>query len=380
MKWGTSGEVNKSMKKSDRFRSVLIFGGAGFIGSNWANRLLETTDAKIHIYDNLSRKGVRHNLDSLQKAAGRSARLQITIGDVRDSAMVERVVRNATEIYNFAAQVAVTTSLLDPRLDFEVNVGGTFNILEAARKSGRRPFILFTSTNKVYGDMDRCKLAATPKRYEYRDRAGISESQPLDFHSPYGCSKGASDQYVRDYARMFDLPTVVLRMSCIAGPRQFGNEDQGWVAHFVYSALRGEPVFIYGDGRQVRDILCVHDLLHAFESVLAARPVTEGQIYNVGGGPGNTVSLLELMAHVEELTRRKLTYRTDERRPGDQLIYVTDFGKLRRHTGWEPCYGVRETLNEIHVWWRSNRYILATLPVLQTSRQTQFQELPGTAA
>ena len=368
------------MKKSDRFRSVLIFGGAGFIGSNWAAHLLETTNAKVHVYDNLSRKGVRHNLDSLQKAAGKSGRLQITVGDVRDSATVERAVRNAIEIYNFAAQVAVTTSLVEPRLDYEVNVGGTFNILEAARKSERRPFLLFTSTNKVYGDMNRCKLIETPKRYEYKETAGISESQPLDFHSPYGCSKGAADQYVRDYARMFDLPTVVLRMSCIAGPRQFGNEDQGWVAHFLYSALRGEPVFIYGDGRQVRDILCVNDLLQAFEAVLAARPVTEGQIYNVGGGPDNTVSLLELIEMVEELTGHKVRYRMEDRRPGDQFIYVTDFGKIRQHTGWEPRYGVRETLKEIYGWWRNHRQAFTTPAVLRPLTTPELQEVPGTAA
>jgi CDP-paratose 2-epimerase len=368
------------MNKSDRFRSALIFGGAGFIGSNWATRLLETTNAKVHIYDNLSRKGVRHNLDSLQQAAGKSGRLQITVGDVRDAAAVERAVHNATEIYNFAAQVAVTTSLVDPRLDFEVNVGGTFNILEAARKSGNRPFVLFTSTNKVYGDMNRCNLIETPKRYQYRDCAGISESQPLDFHSPYGCSKGAADQYVRDYARMFDLPTVVLRMSCIAGPRQFGNEDQGWVAHFLYSALRGAPVFIYGDGRQVRDILCVHDLLQAFEAVLAECRATEGQIYNVGGGPDNTVSLLELVDMVEDLTGHQVHYRMEQRRPGDQFIYVTDFGKIRQHTGWEPRYNVRETLKEIYSWWRGHRQVFSTPAVLRPFPAPEMQEIPGTAA
>ncbi|HYH01155.1 MAG TPA: GDP-mannose 4,6-dehydratase [Terriglobales bacterium] len=367
------------MKKSDRFRSVLIFGGAGFIGSNWAYRLLDTTDAKVHIFDNLSRRGVRHNLASLQKAAGNSGRLQITVGDVRDAAMVERVVRHATEIYNFAAQVAVTTSLSDPRLDFEVNVGGTFNILEAARKSGRRPFILFTSTNKVYGDMNLRNLAVTSKRYRYVDCVGVSESQPLDFHSPYGCSKGAADQYVRDYARMFDMPTVVLRMSCIAGPRQFGNEDQGWVAHFLYSALRNEPLIVYGDGRQVRDVLCVHDLLRVFEAVRAAQPITEGQIYNVGGGPSNTVSLLELIEEIERLTGHKPRHEMDHRRPGDQLIYVTDFSKLRRDTGWEPQYSVSQTLQEIWAWWKKNREVIApvTIPHFASS---QLEHVPGTAA
>lgn len=367
------------MKISERFRSVLIFGGAGFIGSNWAHRLLETTDAKVHVFDNLSRRGVRHNLAWLQKAAGNSSRLQITVGDVRDSAMVERAVRHATEIYNFAAQVAVTTSLLDPRLDFEVNVGGTFNILEAARKSGRRPFILFTSTNKVYGDINFRNVAVTSTRYRYTDCLGISESQALDFHSPYGCSKGAADQYVRDYSRMFDLPTTVLRMSCIAGPQQFGNEDQGWVAHFLYSALRNEPIVIYGDGRQVRDVLCVHDLLHAFESVLLARPITEGQIYNVGGGPENTVSLLELIDEIRELTGQKLRYELDQRRPGDQLIYITDFAKLRRDTGWQPRYSVRDTLREIQAWWKRNREVFPE-SLSQTVTSGALQQVPGAVA
>lgn len=368
------------MKRSELFRSVLIFGGAGFIGSNWANRLLETTDAQIHIIDNLSRRGSRHNLDSLQKSAGKSGRLQVTIGDVRDAALVERTVRTATEIYNFAAQVAVTSSLLNPRLDFDVNVGGTFNILEAARKCDRHPFILFTSTNKVYGDMNREDLTVTKKRYSYRDCGGISEQQPLDFHSPYGCSKGAADQYVHDYARMFQIPTVVFRMSCIAGPRQFGNEDQGWVAHFLYSALRGHPLFVYGDGRQVRDILCVHDLLRAFESVLAGRPITEGQIYNIGGGAENTVSLLELMEYIEELTGHKIKYQTAERRPGDQFVYITDFGKLQRDTGWEPLYSVRETLLEIYDWWRANRQVFSTPAVLRPISSSELQQIPGTAA
>lgn len=374
--WGSERE----MKKSDRFRTALIFGGAGFIGSNWAIRLLETTNARVHVFDNLSRKGVGHNLDALQNASGASGRLQVTIGDVRDGDAVERAVRDASEIYNFAAQVAVTTSLVDPRTDFDVNLLGTFNILEAARKNARRPFMLFTSTNKVYGDMNRCNLEVKAKRYAYKDCAGISEAQALDFHSPYGCSKGAADQYVRDYARMFDLPTVVLRMSCIAGPRQFGNEDQGWVAHFLYSALRGEPVSIYGDGRQVRDILCVHDLLNVFEAVAQARPTTEGQIYNVGGGAENTISLLELVEGVEELTGHRLQYSLEQRRPGDQFIYVTDYSKLQRDTGWEPRYSVRDTLKEIYSWWRANRQVFAVPALVRTFAAEGLEEAPRTAA
>jgi CDP-paratose 2-epimerase len=368
------------MRNSDRFRSALIFGGAGFIGSNLAQRLLETTDAKIHIFDNLSRCGVRHNLDVLQKMAAHSGRLQITVGDVRDPAIVERAVRFATEIYHFAAQVAVTTSLADPRLDFEVNLGGTLNILEAARKTGRRPFLLFTSTNKVYGELTSHALVRTPTRYGYADIPGISELQPLDFHSPYGCSKGAADQYVRDYSRMYGIPTVVFRMSCIAGPHQFGNEDQGWVAHFLYSALRGLPVVIYGDGRQVRDVLCVHDLLRAMEAVRAHLPISGGQIYNVGGGPDNTVSLLELVDKLESITQRRLDYELEEPRPGDQLVYVTDFAKLRRDTGWQPELSVSQTLQRMQEWWRRNRELFTPAPVAARVPASAFQHLPEAAA
>jgi CDP-paratose 2-epimerase len=363
------------MIKDDRFRSVLIFGGAGFIGSNWAHRLLETTEAKVHVFDNLSRQGVRHNLEALQKSAGKSGRLQITIGDVRDAQLVERAARHATEIYNFAAQVAVTTSLSDPRHDFEVNLGGTFNVLEGARKSGKHPFVLFTSTNKVYGDMGH-RVRRNATRYEYADRVGIAENQPLDFHSPYGCSKGSADQYVRDYARVFQIPTVVLRMSCIAGPRQFGNEDQGWVAHFLYSAMTGAPITIYGDGRQVRDVLCVYDLLRVFETAREKQAATAGQIYNVGGGPENTTSLLELIAEIRELTGRRLHCESGRERPGDQLIYVTDFGKLHRDTGWRPEYSVRATLCEIYRWWRANRELLAPKGSLVTLPQRHHVEAP----
>jgi CDP-paratose 2-epimerase len=368
------------MRRSDRFRSVVIFGGAGFIGSNLAQRLLETTDAKVHIFDNLSRPGVRYNLNSLQKTAGNSGRLQITIGDVRDASMVERVLRYATEVYHLAAQVAVTTSVTDPRLDFEVNVAGTFNILEAVRKHGRQPFLLFTSSNKVYGEMASHHVVMRRTRWEYEKGNGISESEPLDFHSPYGCSKGAADQYVRDYARIYGIPSVVFRMSCIAGARQFGNEDQGWVAHFVYSALSDTPVVIYGDGRQVRDVLCVDDLLRAIEIVRAQSPVTAGQVYNVGGGPENTTSLLELMDRIAALTGRRLHYQTAERRPGDQLVYVTDIGKLRRETGWEPRLNVNQTVERIYDWWKRHREVF--VPAVERERviaASGLQELPGAA-
>jgi CDP-paratose 2-epimerase len=323
---------------------------------------------------------VRHNVGELQRLAGRSGRLQITVGDVRDSNMVQRAVRNATEVYHFAAQVAVTTSVSDPRTDFEVNVSGTFNILEAVRKSGQRPFLLFTSTNKVYGELNSHRLLAGGTRYNYADIKGIQESQALDFHSPYGCSKGAADQYVHDYARIYGIPTVVFRMSCIAGPQQFGNEDQGWVAHFLYSALQGSPIMIYGDGRQIRDVLCVHDLLRAFDAVRINQKNTAGQIYNVGGGPEKTVSLLELMEEIRSLTGCKLEYERCPMRPGDQLVYVTDYSKLRRDTGWQPQVTLRETLARMYAWWKRNRELFAAAPVTERVPAGSLEQVPGVAA
>jgi CDP-paratose 2-epimerase len=353
------------MTKKEGFRSVLIFGGAGFIGSNWAEWLLQNTEAKVHIFDNLSRAGVRHNLQALEKLSGRSRRLQVTIGDIRDDDMVQRAMRHATEVYHFAAQVAVTTSVLAPRLDFEINLAGTFNILEAARKSGNQPFLLFTSTNKVYGSASSGDVWPEKTRYGCSNQEGTCEKQPLDFHSPYGCSKGAADQYVSDYARVYGLNTVVFRMSCIAGPRQFGNEDQGWVAHFLYSALNRKPVTIYGNGFQVRDVLDVADLLRAFDAVRKLPPCSEGRVYNVGGGPANSVSLVELMPMIEVLTGRKLDVTHDGVRPGDQAVYISNTQKLQRETGWLPAITVPEMLARIHWWWRQNREIFAPARVAE---------------
>jgi CDP-paratose 2-epimerase len=363
--------------KSKEERSVLVFGGAGFIGSNWAHWLLENTDAKVHVFDNLSRQGVRYNLESLGKVAGRSKRLTVTVGDIREAASVERAVRGANEIYQFAAQVAVTTSMIDPRTDFDINLRGTFNVLEAVRKAGHKPFLLFTSTNKVYGALEDHKLVTNRTRHEFKDISGVSEEQPLDFHSPYGCSKGAADQYVHDYARVFEIPAVVFRMSCIAGTRQFGNEDQGWVAHFLYSAMRRNPLVIYGDGKQVRDVLCVEDLVRAFEAVRSHQKITRGQVYNVGGGPENTISLLELLSELEKLLDTRVPYMFDEPRPGDQLVYVTDYGKLKRDTGWKPQVGVRQTLVRIQEWWERNREALE--PMVHETVTASLQDQPEAA-
>lgn len=347
------------MRKHD-VRSVTIFGGAGFIGSNLAHSLLTSTDARVHVFDNLSRAGVHHNLEWLRRIARNSGRLQVTVGDVRDARLVEKAVAPATEIYQFAAQVAVTTSVADPRHDFEVNLAGTFNVLDAARRCGNKPFIAFTSTNKVYGDLGLGAPMVRGNRYVFPDHKGISESQPLDFHSPYGCSKGAADQYVRDFGRVYGLPTVVFRMSCVAGPRQFGTEDQGWLAHFVYSALQGQPVVIYGDGRQVRDVLCVHDLIRAFAAARENLETTRAEVYNVGGGLENTISLLELIDELESLTGHRLEFVRSERRVGDQAIYITDNSKIIRATGWKPETSLKKTIQLLQAFWEENHGVLAT--------------------
>jgi CDP-paratose 2-epimerase len=365
--------------KKDPTRSALIFGGAGFIGSNLAYHLLTKTEARVHIFDNLTRSGVRHNLEWLRKAAGNSGRLQVTLEDIRQRKEVSKAVAQATEIYHFAAQVAVTTSVVDPREDFEVNLCGTFNILDAARACGHKPFILFTSTNKVYGNLGLGAPAMLKTRYAYADHHGVSEQQALDFHSPYGCSKGAADQYVHDFARIYGLPTVVFRMSCIAGPRQFGTEDQGWVAHFIYSALQRKPIVVYGDGKQVRDVLCIYDLIRAFEAVRLKADVTAGQIYNVGGGIENSISLLELIHDIEQSTGRRLEYVLDERRPGDQLVYVTNYRKLREQTGWKPEIDVKQTLRLLRAFWEENQESLVQ-PIAIQEPFALSPQLSGRAA
>ncbi len=341
--------------KGNEARTVLITGGAGFIGSNLAERLLQTPNTRIRIFDNLSRAGVARNLAWLKEKA--HGNLEVVEGDVRNAEAVRKAVDGAAEIYHFAAQVAVTTSVDDPGLDFQVNAVGTFNVLEAARKSSLKPFFLYTSTNKVYGALESVPVVADGTRYRAKDSLfnGVNEFQCLDFHSPYGCSKGTADQYVRDYARIYDLPTVVFRMSCIAGPRQFGNEDQGWVAHFLYSALTGKRITIYGDGLQVRDILHVHDLMDAMVKVREESETTRGQIFNVGGGMQRAFSVMEMLHAIEEVTGKTVRLEHREVRPGDQPLYISDTSKLELLTGWKPRRDLKTILGDIREFWRESQ-------------------------
>src|SRR5712692_1332132 len=305
--------------------TILVTGGAGFVGSNLVDSLLQDGH-KVIVFDALSRAGSQLNLTWLQT---HHPTVEFVHGDVRDFDAVNKVGRRADVIYHFAAQVAVTTSVTDPTTDFEVNALGTFNVLEAARLSNRQPTVIFTSTNKVYGGIEDVTVAETPTRYHFQEFPhGISESQPLDFHSPYGCSKGAADQYVRDYARIYGLRTVVFRMSCIYGPRQFGTEDQGWVAHFMLALATGLPLTIYGNGKQVRDVLFVYDLVRAFRLAVEKIDTAAGQVYNIGGGPSNALSVWrEFGEFLAELSGEPIPVRFDQWRPGDQLCYVSDTRK-----------------------------------------------------
>ena len=332
----------------ERTGYTLITGGAGFIGSNLADTLLSDGE-EVVLLDNLSRPGVVRNADWLRRR--HDGRVRLEVGDIADSELVDELVQGASRIYHMAAQVAVTTSLEDPLDDLRTNLVGTFNLLEAARKMDRPPAILFTSTNKVYGDLDGVGVEHDEDRYVFADgRPGIDERTPLDFHSPYGCSKGAADQYVRDYARIFGVPTVVFRMSCIYGRRQWGTEDQGWVAHFGRAILAGEPVTIYGDGDQVRDILWVGDLVRAMRLALDRQEETAGEIFNIGGGASNAVTVREVVDRLMAVTGRETPVAMDDWRPGDQRVYVSDTSKLEDRLGWTPEVTVEQGIERLVGW------------------------------
>jgi CDP-paratose 2-epimerase len=318
---------------------VLITGGIGFIGTNVADRFL-LDGHEVVLFDNFGRAGVEKNLNWLRRQHRDC--FQFVKGDVRDFGAVEKAMRGADAVFHLAAQVAVTTSVVNPQEDFSINAQGALNVLEAARQQRPMPILLFTSTNKVYGGLEQFNIVERPTRYEFENLPyGVSENCPLDFHSPYGCSKGAADQYVRDYRRIYGLPTIVFRMSCIYGPHQCGTEDQGWVAHFVLTGLRGGEITIYGDGKQVRDLLYVDDLVSLMQRACADLEHTAGQIYNVGGGPTNTISVwTELREPLETLVGLLPSVSYAEFRPGDQRIYVSDIRKAQQHLSWTPRVGV----------------------------------------
>lgn len=346
--------------------AMLITGGAGFVGANLAHALLGA-GVPVVIFDNFSRAGVRHNAAWL--GACRGVRLKVVRGDVRDVQALQSALDEAERlgdgapvagVFHFAAQVAVTSSLTDPGHDFSVNVGGTLNLLELVRNLPAPPPLIFTSTNKVYGDLAGVRTVRVGSRYAPDEAGpaahGVDEAQPLDFRSPYGCSKGAADQYVLEYARSFGVPAAVFRMSCIYGPRQFGTEDQGWIAHFLIRALAGQPITLFGDGAQVRDALFVDDLVAALltanRGLAAGQPDFVGQAFNIGGGPGCALSLIDLLAWVEDLLGAPPSVRYAPWRVGDQRWYVSDCRKFGAASGWAPRVEVREGIARLCTWLR----------------------------
>jgi CDP-paratose 2-epimerase len=334
---------------------VLITGGAGFIGSNYAARLIERGEDVV-IYDNLSRGGAHKNLEWLQEKFGEKS-FRLVIGDVRDASLLTAEVGQTECVVHLAAQVAVTTSVMHPREDFEINALGTFNVVEAARLSGSQPILLYASTNKVYGGMDDTPVLERESRWTYANLPhGVPEGQQLDFHSPYGCSKGAGDQYVRDYHRIYGLPSVVFRQGCIYGPRQFGIEDQGWVAWFVIATVLGRPIKIFGDGKQVRDMLHVEDLMDAYDAAVNQIDTAAGHVYNIGGGADNTLSIwAEFGSILSDLHGSVIPVAYEEWRPGDQRVNISDTRFLMQKLGWKPKIHVRKGIEMLYDWVAANR-------------------------
>lgn len=332
-------------------RPILITGGCGFIGCNLADALAARGN-RVVAFDNLSRAGVRENAQWLKSRHGEMA--SVITGDVRDSISVIEAVRTCGAVLHLAAQVAVTGSLLDPVEDFEINARGTLNVLEAVRLHNPSAPMILASTNKVYGRLvadDR--IEQVEQRHVPSDpqlAAGVTEDAPLDFYSPYGCSKGAADQYVRDYARVYGLRTAVMRMSCIYGPRQFGTEDQGWLAHFMLRSILGEPLTIFGDGLQVRDALHVSDAASAWIAVLDNIDTVRGRVFNLGGGIDNAISLLELIREIEQMRGISPVFGFDEWRPGDQLWYVSRIDAIASAVDWKPQVPLKQGLRSLLAW------------------------------
>jgi len=335
-------------------RPILITGGAGFIGSNLADRLAAEGHSVI-VYDALSRPGVERNLRWLQDR--HHNRIEAIIGDIRDEAAVAQAARRAKAVFHLAAQVAVTTSMVDPRDDFEINIRGTLNVLDALRDT-KTP-VIFASTNKVYGDLIDLDFALEDEAYvptdpRIRDH-GIGEDRPLDFHTPYGCSKGAADQYVLDYARSFGIPTAVIRMSCIYGHRQMGTEDQGWVAHFLIRALEGKPITLYGDGHQVRDILDVSNAVETYVHAWQRIDAVSGRAFNLGGGAQNAVSLRQLLAHIGDLIGRPVEIDYSDWRAGDQRYFVADTRAAQAALDLSPKVPWRDGVAALAHWLAEER-------------------------
>lgn len=336
---------------------ILIIGGAGFIGINAARYFLKNENS-VTILDNFSRKGTEINIATLEKDF--PAGFRVVRGDIRyDRDVLEREVSDHDVVLHLAAQVAVTTSVTNPREDFEINALGTFNVLEAVRISPNKPFVIYTSTNKVFGALEEEGVIEEAKRYRFENETlhqfGVPETQNLDFHSPYGVSKGVADQYTIDYSRIYGLKTVVFRQSCIYGTNQFGVEDQGWLAWFTIAAILGKPITIYGTGKQVRDILFVEDVIRLYDLAIQNQDVVNGKAYNIGGSPAHTISLVEFFEHIDKEFGLKPVLQKGDTRPGDQPIFVADIRRAEKDLGWKPEYDVKSGLAQMHQWMQDHK-------------------------
>ena len=342
------------MKERYDRRPVLITGGAGFIGTNLAHRLL-SAGRRVVIFDNFSRPGVKHNLRALRIAYGDET--QVLCGDVRDQLALDRAVHGSACVFHLASQPAGVDAP-DPLGQFETNARGTLNLLEAIRRGSPPPVLIHASSSRVYGPLGHVALREAGDRHEPEDPdlrgSGISESHPLDFYGLTGCSKGAADQYVLDYARNFGIPAVVLRLGCVYGPYQPSAAGRGWLSECIWRALRGEPVTIHGDGRQVRDLLYVDDAVDAFTLAAEKLGVLQGRAFNVGGGPARTLSPRELVRLIGELTGEAPRVRHEDWRPADQRYYVSDTSLFSTLSGWRARTGVREGVAALLRWLRDS--------------------------
>jgi CDP-paratose 2-epimerase len=338
---------------------IVITGGLGFIGVNTAIRFINK-GLDVIIIDNMSRKGADLNYEFLKENFRDKFKIEnIDVRNFNDLIRVFKENANIKAVYHFAAQVAVTTSVIDPREDFEINAIGTFNILECIRLYSPESIIVYSSTNKVYGGMEDKIIELRDDRYCYKDFPfGIDEGTCLDFHSPYGCSKGAADQYIRDYHRIYNIKSVVFRQSCIYGIRQFGIEDQGWVAWFTIAAMLNKQITVYGDGKQVRDVLFIDDLVDLYESVIDKIDQVNGDVFNIGGGHENVMSLLNLLSYLEEYLGKNITYKVSDWRPGDQKVYVSNINKLKNKIGWEPKIDIKSGIKILSDWVVDNKSII----------------------
>ena len=335
-------------------QKILVIGGAGFIGCNVADYYCRKGNS-VMLFDNLSRDKTQHNLNWLQK--NHKDKVSFVKGDIRtDKDKLSDMMEKVDIVFHFAGQVAVTSSVSDPMNDFNNNLVGTINVLEALRNSSKKPILIFSSTNKVYGALENAPTVSTKTRYAYKNHPlGISEEQQLDFHSPYGCSKGASEQYVHDYSRIYGLKTIVFRQSCIYGYRQFGIEDQGWVSWFIIAATLKKPITVYGDGKQMRDILFIDDLCEAYDLAIRGIKKTSGNIYNIGGGPDNTLSILELIDNIKKIFRTNINFSFADWRPGDQKVFVCDIRKAYKDLGWKPKISPAEGIKKLAEWVGQNK-------------------------